>query len=1317
MSLLGVKEIKRKNRAKKISLLLFTMLTILIITAISTLSFFKIILNHTEYKNYQQIGVYNYHEKSQSNIFSDKNNELNVNGTNIVNSDGEKVILKGFSTSNGDVKNFDFTYYYNDESIQNLKKEGVNVLRLLYLPRHYIENKESINKVYQVIESCIKNDMYVIIDWHAIKEGDPNVYFDYAKEFFSELSLKYGKSPNILYEICNEPNDTYAGYEVNWQMICNYANEIIPIIRKNSNSIIIVGTPQSSTRIEDIDGKLLDYDNIIYALHLYSAANFSAIDKLKFAMKKDIPVFITEWGSGDIYNTKKLDSKIGNEFLYAMDYYGISWVYFELGDDENITEQTTVKKGMWDNTFNDNNLTEPGKYIFGYFRGVNVQKENAISKYIKDFAFWNDEYRGKIKTIKFINNATFKINETNETNETNTLNETNKTDKTNELQEEKKYEKIWDVSYVNGTKKVFAGIIKRNDGYYDLDIYSKNQIILPSNSEGIFSEFKNLEEIDLSGVEARYVKSFYSLFYNDEKLKKVIFGKLDTSHVLYMNYMFYGCKSLIDVDLTNLSTDSAINMEAMFSKCENINNIDVSHFNTKNVKNFIDMFYDCKSVKNINVSNFDTKSAKYLCGMFQNCSELESIDISNFKLDNCEDISYMFGWSGKLSIINLNDVNLKNIKTNVKFLKSNADNLKLYVKGTENIEWLKKYISENSIKAVVIDYDSYQKQQIEALKNSLSTVLNKNNELKNKYAEIYSNNNIDSSYKELNDLLNKLLQKPEECNLDETSNLYNKQLEITKNLINEYYSKNINIDEKLFKEILAELINILDNYEGLYEYFIILDNISEIEVEKDLNNTINYYNNNRDLDLGAEADLINNIKDVYENSILTNNASKNYFNKQNIIKVSELINIMLDKKVKDAAEKEYKLINFTSDADISKPINKDITITINLPNEKSKITNNNGSNVLTFTENGEYIFNINIRGYDYTYKVAVSNIDKTIPKLNIENNGTSIKTTVIDDDLKEIKIEKDGKKVVYNQGEEITKPGIYEIVAIDKAGNQVSSKEIVYGTYKNSDSQEIKYVPIDKTETKAKDLVNASDFIIKSEKNGTIYSNNKYKANNVNVATGDKIVKDGQEYLLVVMGDITKDGQAGVFDYLSNNFKENNKKINLNNIKVIYAGNLKKEKCPFIYELNEKKLKYSFNLYGLGIDKELLKKNKKINYRGSFDPENIEFIYGDIGLVWDGHIDESDEDESFKNYTRYNNPHKLSCYIARGLPVIVWRKSAISEFVIKNNIGYTISNLYDINNLDFSDIEEKRKNAMVLSRKLRSGYYTKKIIDEIVEKH
>ena len=103
-------------------------------------------------------------------------------------------------------------------------------------------------------------------------------------------------------------------------------------------------------------------------------------------------------------------------------------------------------------------------------------------------------------------------------------------------------------------------------------------------------------------------------------------------------------------------------------------------------------------------------------------------------------------------------------------------------------------------------------------------------------------------------------------------------------------------------------------------------------------------------------------------------------------------------------------------------------------------------------------------------------------------------------------------------------------------------------------------------------------------------------------------------------------------------------------------------------------------------------------------------------MVWDGNYDESDQNEGFKNYTKYNNPHKLSCYIAAGLPVIVWRKSAAAQFVNKYNIGYTISNLYDINNLDFSDYEEKLKNVSVIQKKVCNGKFTKDAINKVLEK-
>lgn len=187
-----------------------------------------------------------------------------------------------------------------------------------------------------------------------------------------------------------------------------------------------------------------------------------------------------------------------------------------------------------------------------------------------------------------------------------------------------------------------------------------------------------------------------------------------------------------------------------------------------------------------------------------------------------------------------------------------------------------------------------------------------------------------------------------------------------------------------------------------------------------------------------------------------------------------------------------------------------------------------------------------------------------------------------------------------------------------------------------------------------------------------------------------------------------------LFDYLcKKEISEKNHDLK-KQIKVVYAGNLIKEKSPFIYQIDSNKLKFKINLYGKGIEKDL---TDKISYKGAYSPDELpEKLDGDLGLVWDGNFDESDENKSMKNYTKYNNPHKLSCYIAGEIPVIVWEKSAVADFVDKYNIGYKISNIYDINNLDFSNYNEKLENIKKLSKKVKSGYFTKKVMEEVLEK-
>lgn len=185
-----------------------------------------------------------------------------------------------------------------------------------------------------------------------------------------------------------------------------------------------------------------------------------------------------------------------------------------------------------------------------------------------------------------------------------------------------------------------------------------------------------------------------------------------------------------------------------------------------------------------------------------------------------------------------------------------------------------------------------------------------------------------------------------------------------------------------------------------------------------------------------------------------------------------------------------------------------------------------------------------------------------------------------------------------------------------------------------------------------------------------------------------------------------------LFDYLCKNDMIERKNELDKMVKVIYAGNLDKTKSPFLYQINQEKINFKINLYGKGIEKDI---SDKITYQGAFLPDELpNKIEGNLGLVWDGKFDETDENQNVKNYTKYNNPHKLSCYIAAGIPVIVWRKSAIADFVDKYNIGYKISNIYDINHLDFSDYNQKLKNVKEISEKVRSGYFTKKVMSEIL---
>ncbi len=178
-----------------------------------------------------------------------------------------------------------------------------------------------------------------------------------------------------------------------------------------------------------------------------------------------------------------------------------------------------------------------------------------------------------------------------------------------------------------------------------------------------------------------------------------------------------------------------------------------------------------------------------------------------------------------------------------------------------------------------------------------------------------------------------------------------------------------------------------------------------------------------------------------------------------------------------------------------------------------------------------------------------------------------------------------------------------------------------------------------------------------------------------------------------------------LFDYLRSN--DNAQERKLGN-RIAFAGNL--SKSNFIEKLEN--LPEIFYLYGPG--GERLDSKDNISYKGSFTPDEVpDKLEGSFGLIWDGDSI-TDCEGSFGRYMQYNNPHKLSLYISAKLPVIVWSKAAIADFVKEHHIGFCVDSLEDINKkiteMKVSDYESYLCNISGLQNRVIHGEYMRDAI-------
>lgn len=155
---------------------------------------------------------------------------------------------------------------------------------------------------------------------------------------------------------------------------------------------------------------------------------------------------------------------------------------------------------------------------------------------------------------------------------------------------------------------------------------------------------------------------------------------------------------------------------------------------------------------------------------------------------------------------------------------------------------------------------------------------------------------------------------------------------------------------------------------------------------------------------------------------------------------------------------------------------------------------------------------------------------------------------------------------------------------------------------------------------------------------------------------------------------------------------------------VAFAGAL--DKSVFLGKLRE--VQYNgiqLHLYG-GKPSDTTEYPNWMRYIGRFSPENVTMLTEEWGLTWDG--DAIDKlDGPLGNYLKYNSSHKISLYIAAGIPVIISKESALAGFVEQNKLGITISSLLELDqrilNQNQEELQVIREHVVEMSEALRKG--------------
>jgi len=227
----------------------------------------------------------------------------------------------------------------------------------------------SFAQIDAVVKTATERGIYSIVDWHshyAIANTGA------AKAFFETVATKYADNPGVVFELFNEPwSNVYT-----WEQIKAYAEEIIPVIRKHSKNLILVGTRQWSRDVDEASLNPIADDNLAYVLHFYAGSHRDTLTQRgRTALANGIPLFVSEWGTtnedgGTV--DKAIYPDATNDWFAWIDSNKISscnWSVQNKAEASAILKAGTTRLSGW----NDSDLTESGKFVRELVRARNTR--------------------------------------------------------------------------------------------------------------------------------------------------------------------------------------------------------------------------------------------------------------------------------------------------------------------------------------------------------------------------------------------------------------------------------------------------------------------------------------------------------------------------------------------------------------------------------------------------------------------------------------------------------------------------------------------------------------------------------------------------------------------------------------------------------------------------------------------------------------------------------------------------------------------------------------------------------------------------------